>query len=77
MSSIGLKKGQVVDLLSNYDNQERRAKNFKVIPYDIPKSNLGAYFPETNVLVPINRFAHKSNTPISKSIVVKIDAKKD
>ena len=77
MALNGLKNEQVVDLVSNYDKQERRAKNFKVIPYDIPKSNLGAYFPETNVLVPINRYAHKSNTPTSKSIVVKIEAKKD
>ena len=71
----GFHKEQVVNLVSCYDNQERRAKNFKIIPYDIPKSNLGAYFPETNVLVPINQYADKSNTPISKSVIVKIEIK--
>ncbi len=69
-----LQKEQVVDIVSNYDNQERRARKFKIVPYDIPRGNLAAYYPETNVIVPINQFAKKSNTPISKSVVVKIDA---
>ncbi len=66
---------QVVDLVSNYDGKERRAKKFKLIPYNIPSGNLCAYFPETNVLVPIDLYADKSNTPVSKSVIVKIDAK--
>lgn len=63
---------QPVDVVSNYDGQERVAHNFLLIAYNIPEGNLAAYFPETNVLVPYNHFAEKSNTPISKSIVVKI-----
>ncbi|MEM9328571.1 MAG: FdhF/YdeP family oxidoreductase [Bacteroidota bacterium] len=62
-----------VDLLSHYDGQTRRAEQFKVVPYDIPTRNLAAYFPETNVLVPITEFADKSQTPISKSIKVTIE----
>ena len=68
----GLKKGDYVDLTSNYDGVIRVAKLFKVVPFDIPAGNLATYFPETNVLVPYNKFARKSETPISKSIVVKI-----
>ncbi|MFS4493210.1 FdhF/YdeP family oxidoreductase [Maribacter sp. 2308TA10-17] len=70
MKSAGLKKLDVVDITSKYDGIERTAHKFKVIPYAIPKGNLGAYFPETNVLVPYNHFADKSKTPISKSIIV-------
>lgn len=68
----GFQSGTEVDLISKYDDKERRAENFKLIPYNIPQGNLAAYFPETNVLVPINHFADKSNTPISKSIKVKL-----
>ncbi len=73
MNVMGLQKLDVINLISNYDHKERKALKFLVIPYNIPRSNLAAYFPETNVLVPYNHFADKSNTPISKSIVVKIE----
>ncbi|MEL6558076.1 MAG: FdhF/YdeP family oxidoreductase [Bacteroidota bacterium] len=70
-----LRPQQIVDISSNYDQKERKAINFQLIPYNIPSGNLAAYFPETNVLVPYNHFADKSHTPISKSIVVKIHPK--
>ena len=69
----GLKKGDYVDISSHYDGQERIAKSFMVVPYDIPAGNLATYFPETNVLVPHDKYGKKSQTPISKSIVVKIN----
>ncbi|XOV93553.1 MAG: FdhF/YdeP family oxidoreductase [Bacteroidota bacterium] len=73
MKSHDLQTESLVDLVSHYDGQERRATQFKVIPYNIPQGNLAAYFPETNMLVPINHFAEKSNTPISKSIKVRVE----
>ncbi len=73
MKKLGLQNLSVVDIISNYDNTERRAQKFLVIPYKIPEGNLAAYFPETNVLVPYNHYADKSNTPISKSVVVTIE----
>ncbi len=72
METLHLKKLDVVDITSTYDGVERKAYKFKVIPYAIPKGDLAAYFPETNVLVPYNHFADKSKTPISKSIKVRI-----
>lgn len=72
MEKQSLKKEQVIHLESCYDGHTRRAENFKVIPYKIPRQNLAAYFPETNMLVPINHFADGSRTPISKSVVVRI-----
>jgi molybdopterin-dependent oxidoreductase alpha subunit len=70
MKSANLQKLDVVDIYSHYDGIERKAHNFKVVPYAIPMGNLAAYFPETNRVVPYNHFAEKSNTPISKSIKV-------
>ena len=73
MGPAGLKRLDVVNIHSNYDNQIRTAKKFLVIPYKIPPGNLAAYFPETNVLVPYNHFAERSKTPISKSIKVSLE----
>ncbi len=73
MKALNLQPMSVVDLVSNYDGVERRAEQFRVVPYEIPRGNLGAYFPETNMLVPIDHFAAGSHTPISKSIRVRVE----
>lgn len=73
MTSRNFTKMDVVDIHSNYDNTLRTAPNFLVLPYNIPKGDLAAYFPETNVLVPYNHYAEKSKTPISKSIKVTVE----
>lgn len=73
MLKLGLSKLDVVNISSHYDGLTRTAYRFLAIPYTIPQGDMAAYFPETNVLVPYNHFADKSNTPISKSIVVKIE----
>ena len=55
------------------DGIRRTAKGFKAIPYDIPEGCAAAYFPEANVLVPLNSVADKSNTPTSKFIEIEIE----
>lgn len=72
MKSSGLEKFDVVNITSTYDSLIRTANKFKIIPYTIPRGDLAAYFPETNVLVPYNHFADRSKTPISKSIKVRL-----
>jgi len=67
-----LKKLDVVDITSHYDGKTRLAPKFLVIPYKIPSQNLACYFPEANTLVPIDQFADGSQTPISKSVKVKV-----
>lgn len=68
----GLKQGDLVDLFNHHENRERVAHRFIVIPYSIPERCTATYFPETNVLVPINSVAEKSNTPTSKSVAIRI-----
>ena len=68
----GLKDGDVVDITSHFDGVERVARKFIVVAYDIPEQCTATYFPETNVLVPINSTAEKSNTPTSKWVVVRL-----
>jgi molybdopterin-dependent oxidoreductase alpha subunit len=68
----GLKKGDIVDLYNDQDGIERVARRFIVIPYSIPRGCTATYYPETNVLVPINSVADKSNTPVSKLVIITI-----
>ena len=72
MESHRLQSRDLVDVISTYDDKVRIARKFHVIPYDIPMGNLAGYFPELNPVVPINHVAVQSQTPISKSIKVKI-----
>ncbi len=73
----GFNKMDVIDIVSTYEGIERRANKFLIVPYDIPKGNLAAYFPETNMVVPHNHFAHDSYTPISKSVKVHLEIHKN
>ncbi len=73
MKSRNLTKLEKVDLVSNYGGVRRVVHNFLIIPYDLPDQCTASYFPETNPLVPITETAKKSNTPISKSVIITIE----
>jgi anaerobic selenocysteine-containing dehydrogenase len=68
----GLSAGQVVDLTSHFEGETRVARQFIVVPFDIPRKCAATYFPETNVLVPVNSVAARSNTPTSKYVVITV-----
>ena len=68
----GLQARDRVTITSHYEGQTRTAEQFLVVPYDIPRGNVGAYFPEMNVLVPLSSVVPVSNTPTSKHIVVTV-----
>jgi molybdopterin-dependent oxidoreductase alpha subunit len=70
MTEVGLHQGQLVDLTNRHGGVERVAPAFMVAPYRIPRGCLATYFPEANVLVPIDSVAAKSNTPTSKFVIV-------
>ncbi|MCH4552875.1 FdhF/YdeP family oxidoreductase [Aestuariibaculum lutulentum] len=74
MNARSLQEKQVVNIQSNFNGVLREASNFKVIGYDIPKGCCATYFPEANILVPLDSFAHTAKTPASKSIVVSVTA---
>ncbi|MCA1815582.1 MAG: FdhF/YdeP family oxidoreductase [Acidobacteria bacterium] len=68
----GLIEGQIVDLVSHFEGEERVARRFRVVPYSIPRGCAATYFPEANVLVPVRHVAELSNTPASKSVVISL-----
>ena len=70
MSHYGLKTRDVVDITSHFEGTKRLSKQWIVVPYEIPRKNLAAYFPEENELVPLESTANISNTPTSKWIEV-------
>ncbi len=72
IAAVGLRARQVVDLVSHFEGEERIARQFVIVPYDIPRRCAATYFPEANVLVPVRSVAAKSNTPASKSVVISI-----
>ncbi|MGB0971566.1 MAG: hypothetical protein ACPGVG_11450, partial [Mycobacterium sp.] len=74
-----LSDGDHVDLVSEFTDaeghlQERRAEGFTVVPYSTPIGNAAAYYPETNPLVALDHTAEKSNTPVSKAIVIRLES---
>jgi molybdopterin-dependent oxidoreductase alpha subunit len=77
IAALGLAGGDRVDLVSEFAEDgrlaERRAKDFLVVPYPTPPGNAAAYYPETNPLVPLDHVAAKSNTPVSKAIVIRLE----
>ncbi|MDR3711615.1 MAG: FdhF/YdeP family oxidoreductase [Puia sp.] len=68
----GFRAGERVDLFNYYGDVERVARLFIIVPYNIPRRCTVTYYPETNVLVPIDSVAEKSNTPTSKMVLIKI-----
>ncbi|MFH8406222.1 FdhF/YdeP family oxidoreductase [Streptomyces sp. NPDC018019] len=72
--ALGLADGTYTDLVSEWtDGTERRAPGFRVVHYPTARGCAAAYYPETNVLVPLDHTADTSNTPASKSLVVRLE----
>jgi molybdopterin-dependent oxidoreductase alpha subunit len=72
IAELGLRAKQVVDLTSHFQGETRVARHFIVVPYEIPRKCAATYFPETNVLVPVNSVAERSNTPTSKYVIITV-----
>ncbi|MFJ6660091.1 FdhF/YdeP family oxidoreductase [Streptomyces sp. NPDC091377] len=72
--ALGVADGTYVDLVGEWrDGVERRAPGFRVVHYPTARGCAAAYYPETNVLVPLDATADTSNTPASKSVVVRLE----
>jgi len=76
---LGLPDGTYADLTSEWSDPggpgaptERTARGFRVVHYPTARGCAAAYYPETNVLVPLDATADVSNTPASKSVVIRI-----
>jgi molybdopterin-dependent oxidoreductase alpha subunit len=75
LAELGVADGQHVDLVGEHHDGERVADDFRVVAYDTARGCAAAYYPETNVLVPLDHKAKVSRTPASKSVVVRLRAR--
>lgn len=73
ITELGFTDGDLVHLISEFQGTERRAENFRIVSYSTPKGCAAAYYPETNVLVPLDSVADTSGTPTSKSVIVRLE----
>ena len=77
LAHLGRRDGEYVDIVSEWPTpdgvEERRAEAFRIVEYPTARQSAAAYFPEANVLVPLDATADGSNTPVSKSIIVRLE----
>ncbi|CAN5137602.1 FdhF/YdeP family oxidoreductase [soil metagenome] len=71
---LGIEEGSHVDLISEAaDGTERTAPDFRVVGYEQPLGCAAAYYPETNPLIALDSTALESNTPTSKSVIIRLE----
>lgn len=81
LDTLGFAEGDAVDLVSEWTDPktgvrtERRAEEFRLVAYPTPVGCAAAYYPETNVLVPLESTADVSGTPTSKSVIIRLAAR--
>lgn len=80
ITSLGFADGDRVDLVSEFvgatgEVEERRAEDFLIVGYSTPSGNAAAYYPETNALVALDHVAARSNTPVSKAVTIRLEAR--
>jgi formate dehydrogenase major subunit len=74
LAELGISDGDHVDVRGVYsDNVERVLRNYRVVSYPSARGCAAAYYPEANVLVPLESVAEGSQTPASKAVIVKLE----
>jgi hypothetical protein len=56
---------------------ERVVRKFRLVSYPTARGCAAAYYPEANVLVPLDHTAEGSNTPVSKAVIVRLEPSPD
>ncbi|RGE21118.1 FdhF/YdeP family oxidoreductase [Leucobacter sp. wl10] len=74
LEELGIEDGQTVDVFSEWrDQPDRVLRGFRAVAFPTPRGCAAAYFPEANVLVPLDSTALESNTPVSKAVVIRLE----
>lgn len=73
IAAAGLADGQTVTLVTDVDDgQDRRLGGLKLTAYKLPRGTIASYYPECNVLVPVQHHDELSGTPAFKSVPVRV-----
>ena len=73
MKARGIAEGAMIEIETlSADGRRRLVGGFRAKPHSISKGSIGAYYPETNPLLPLSHHDEKSGTPAAKSIPVAV-----
>lgn len=72
MEQSGLEHGDRVDIETALPGSTQRLEDITVVAYAIAPGSVGAYYPEANVLVPLDYLDKESGTPSYKSVPVRL-----
>ncbi|MBL5882727.1 FdhF/YdeP family oxidoreductase [Lelliottia aquatilis] len=72
MAQLGLEHGDRVDIATALPDSALRLMDITVVAYNIASGTVGAYYPEANVLVPLDYLDKDSGTPSYKSVPVTV-----
>ena len=72
---MGFADRELVDVISTFQGEERRADSFRLVVYPTPRGCAAAYFPEANALMHRELVARESNTPGYKAMAVRFVAR--
>ncbi|HVB53420.1 MAG TPA: FdhF/YdeP family oxidoreductase [Candidatus Acidoferrales bacterium] len=74
LAELGLADGDHVDVFGEWtDDVERCLRDYRLVAYPTSRQCAAAYFPEANVLIPLESVAEGSNTPTSKSVIIRLE----
>ncbi|SAK62674.1 FdhF/YdeP family oxidoreductase [Caballeronia ptereochthonis] len=73
MAEHGIEHGDLVDIETITSGRPLKLKNITAIIYNIAKGSVAAYYPEANVLVPLDYIDKESGTPSYKSVPVRVE----
>ncbi|MDQ4503172.1 FdhF/YdeP family oxidoreductase [Sinomonas sp. ASV322] len=71
LEALGFADRELVDVVSVFRGEERRANRFRLVGYPTARGCAAAYFPEANALVHRDLVARESNTPGFKALTVR------
>lgn len=73
LQAAGFADRDLVDVVSVFRNEERRAERFRLVAYPTVRGCAAAYYPEANALVHRDLVARESNTPGFKAIFIRFE----
>jgi molybdopterin-dependent oxidoreductase alpha subunit len=72
LTALELVDGEVVDVVCELGGIERRASGYRLVTYPTPVGCAAGYYPELNVLLPLDHHGADAQTPAAKAIPVRL-----
>ncbi|MBE1524923.1 formate dehydrogenase major subunit [Nesterenkonia lutea] len=74
LAQLGFSDGDLLDVHGEYeDGKDRVLRSFRAVSYPTARGCAAVYYPEGNVLVPLDDTVQGSNTPVSKGVIIRLE----